>query len=88
MAKMDVRSLINNNLQTIASQWHINIQDLIDDVPVPEPNLADKLDDLQKHNISFKYEGARLWNNSDSYIKFAPSIATFKQRYLKDSFNV
>ncbi len=25
MTKMDARSLINNNLQTIASQWHINI---------------------------------------------------------------
>ncbi len=37
---------------------------------------------------SFKYEGARLWNNLDSYIKFAPSIATFKQRYLKNYFNV
>ncbi len=37
---------------------------------------------------SFKYEGARVWNNLDSYIKFAPSIATFKQRYLKDYFNV
>ncbi len=37
---------------------------------------------------SFKNEGARLWNNLDSYIKFAPSIATFKQRYLKDYFNV
>ncbi len=45
MAKMDARSLINNNLQTIASQWHINIQDLIDVVPVSKPNLADKLDD-------------------------------------------
>ncbi len=51
MAKMDARSLINNILQTIASQWHINIQDLIDGVPVPKPNLADKLDDVQKHNI-------------------------------------
>ncbi len=47
MAKMDARSLINNNLQTIASQWHINIQDLIDGVPVPKPKLADKLDDVQ-----------------------------------------
>ncbi len=37
--------------QTIASQWHINIQDLIDGVPVCKPNLADKLDDVQKHNI-------------------------------------
>ncbi len=37
---------------------------------------------------SFKYEGARLWNNLDTYIKFAPSIATFKQRYLKDYFKV
>ncbi len=37
---------------------------------------------------SFKYEGARLWNNLDSYIKFAQSIAIFKQRYLKDYFNV
>ncbi len=51
MAKMDARRLINNNLQTIASQWHINIQDLIDGVPVPKPNLSDKLDDVQKHNI-------------------------------------
>ncbi len=51
MAKMDVRSLINNNLQTIASQWNINMQDLIDGVPVPKPNLADKLGDVQKHNI-------------------------------------
>ncbi len=31
---------------------------------------------------SFKYESARLWNNLDNYIKFAPSIATFKQMYL------
>ncbi len=38
--------------------------------------------------VSFKFEGARLWNNLDSYIKLAPSIATFKQRYLKDYFNV
>ncbi len=37
---------------------------------------------------SFKNESARLWNNLDSNIKFAPSIATFKQRYLKDYFNV
>ncbi len=37
---------------------------------------------------SFKYKGTRLWNNLDSHIKFAPSIATFKQRYLKDYFNV
>ncbi len=51
MAKMDDRSLINNNLKTIASQWHINIQDLIDGVPVPKPNLADKLDDVQNNNI-------------------------------------
>ncbi len=51
MVKMDARSLINNNLQTIASQRHINIQDLIDGIPVPKPNLADKLDDVQKHNI-------------------------------------
>ncbi len=29
----------------------INIQDLIDVVPVPKSNLADKLDDVQKHNI-------------------------------------
>ncbi len=36
MAKMDARSLINNNLQTITSQWHINIQDSIDGVPVPK----------------------------------------------------
>ncbi len=36
----------------------------------------------------FKYEGARLWNNLDTYIKFAPSIVTFKQRYLKDYFKV
>ncbi len=36
MAKIDARSLINNNLQTIARQWHINIQDLIDGVPVPK----------------------------------------------------
>ncbi len=48
---MDARSLINNNLQTIASQWHINIQYLIDGVPVPRPNLVDKLDNVQKHNI-------------------------------------
>ncbi len=51
MAKMDARCLINNNLQTIASQWHINIQDLVDGVPIPKFNLADKLDDVQKHNI-------------------------------------
>ncbi len=37
---------------------------------------------------NFKYERARLWNKLDSYIKFPPSIATFKQRYLKDYFNV
>ncbi len=37
---------------------------------------------------SFTYEGARLWNNLDSYIKLAPSIATFKQRYLKGYCNV
>ncbi len=48
---MYAKSLIDNNLQTIASQWHINIQDLIDSVPVPKPNMADKLDDVQKHNI-------------------------------------
>ncbi len=48
---MDARSLINNNLQTIASQWHIHIQDLINSVPVPKANQADKLDDVQKHNI-------------------------------------
>ncbi len=48
---MDAWSLINNDLQTIASQWHINIQDLTDGVPVPIPNLADKLDDVQKLNI-------------------------------------
>ncbi len=53
MAKMDGRSLINNNLQTIANQWHINIQDLIDGVPVPKSNLTDKLDDVQKHNILY-----------------------------------
>ncbi len=51
IATIDARSLINNNLKTIASQWHINIQDLIDGVPVPKPNLADKLDDVQKHII-------------------------------------
>ncbi len=51
--KMDIRSLINNNLQTIASELHIIIQDLIDGVPVPKPNLADKWDDVQKHNILF-----------------------------------
>ncbi len=51
MAKMDARSLINNKLQTIASQWHINIHDLMDGVLVPKPNLADKLYDVQKHNI-------------------------------------
>ncbi len=50
MAKMDSRSLINNNLQTIASQWYMYKEDLIDSVPVPKPNLADKLDDVQKHN--------------------------------------
>ncbi len=48
---MDARSLINNNLQTIESQWHINIQDLMDGVLVPKTNLADKLDDVQQHNI-------------------------------------
>ncbi len=53
MDKMDARSVINNNLQTIANQRHINIQDLIDSVPVLKPNLADKLDDVQKHNILF-----------------------------------
>ncbi len=42
---MDARSLINNKLQTIASQWHI------DGVPVSKPNLTDKLDDVQKHDI-------------------------------------
>ncbi len=36
----------------------------------------------------FKYEGTRLWNNLDTYINFVPSIATFKQRYLKDYFKV
>ncbi len=51
MDKMDTRSLINNNLQTIANQWHINIQNLTNGVPVSKPNLADKLDDVQKHNI-------------------------------------
>ncbi len=50
---MDIRSLINNNLQTIGSELHIIIQDLIDGVPVPKPNLADKWDDVQKHNILF-----------------------------------
>ncbi len=43
---------------------------------------------LNDFTRSFKHEGARLWNNLDSYITFAPSIATFKQRYLKDYFNV
>ncbi len=28
-----------------------NIQDLTDGVPVTKPNLADKFDDVQKHNI-------------------------------------
>ncbi len=51
MAKMDARSCINNNLQTIANQWHINIQNLTNGVTVSKPNLADKLDDVQKHNI-------------------------------------
>ncbi len=51
MAKVDARSSINNNLQIIANQWHINIQDLIHGVPVPKPNLADKFHDVQKHNI-------------------------------------
>ncbi len=37
--------------QKTLSQWHVNIQDLIDGVPVPQPNMADKLDDVQKHNI-------------------------------------
>ncbi len=35
-----------------------------------------------------KYEVARLWNNLDIYIEFSPSIATFKQRCLKDYFTV
>ncbi len=30
---------------------YIYIHDLIDGVSVPKPNLADKLDDAQKHNI-------------------------------------
>ncbi len=37
---------------------------------------------------SFKYEGARLWNNLNSYIKFGPYITTFKQKYLKYYFKV
>ncbi len=45
-------------------------------------------DNLNYFTRCFKYDGARLWNNLDSYIKFAPSIATFQQRYLKDYFNV
>ncbi len=48
---MDARCLVNNNLQTIASHWHINIKDLTNDVPVSKPNVDDKLDDVQKHNI-------------------------------------
>ncbi len=48
---MDARILINNNLQTIASQCHINIQHLIDGVSVSKSNLDDKLDDVQKHNV-------------------------------------
>ncbi len=51
MAKMDARILINDNLQTVANQWHISIQELIDGVPITKPNLADKLDDVQKHSI-------------------------------------
>ncbi len=43
---------------------------------------------LHYYTIRFKYEGARLWNNLDTYIKFAPSITSFKQRYLKDYFKV
>ncbi len=50
MAKIDDRGLINNNLQTIASMRYINIHDLISSVPVPKPNIADKLDGVQKHN--------------------------------------
>ncbi len=42
IAKIDSRRLINNNLQTIASQWHIHILDLINGVAVATPNLADK----------------------------------------------
>ncbi len=41
----------NDNLQTIASQRHLNIQDLIDGESIPKPNLADKFGDVQKHNI-------------------------------------
>ncbi len=50
---MDVTSFINNNLQTIASQWHVNIQDLLHCLPIPKHKLADKLEDVQKHNILF-----------------------------------
>ncbi len=43
---------------------------------------------LNYFTMSFKYEGARLWNNLDTYIKFSPSIATCKQRNLNDYFKV
>ncbi len=38
---------------------------------------------LKYFTRSFKYEVARLWNNLDTCIKFAPSIATFKQSNQK-----
>ncbi len=43
--------LLYEKIFDVANRWHINIQDLIDSVPVPKPNLADKLDGVQKHNI-------------------------------------
>ncbi len=45
-------------------------------------------DNLNYFTRSFKYEGVTLWNNLDTYIKYSPSIANFKYRYLKDYFKV
>ena len=41
---------------------------------------------LKYFTRSFNYEGARLWNDMSISIRSAPSIAAFKQRYLKNYF--
>jgi hypothetical protein len=51
IAKTDARSIINQNLQTIANEWRVDIEHLIQGVPVVKPNIANSLDDTQKHSI-------------------------------------
>ena len=51
IARTDARSIINQNIQTIASVWRVNVDDLLNCMSINRPSHIEKLTDHQKHSL-------------------------------------